>query len=83
MTVFRLARGGAQERYGITADLSLFGKALGNGYPVAVVAGQRAVLEKSAPVLGNANFVGTFNGHVVSMAAAKASLRALCRWRGD
>ncbi len=77
LTGFRLARGGAQERYGITADLSLFGKALGNGYPVAAVAGQRAVLEKSAPGPGNANFVGTFNGHVVSMAAAKASLRAL------
>lgn len=77
LTGFRLARGGAQEYYGIQADLSLFGKALGNGYPVAALAGKRHVLERSAPGPGNANFVGTFNGHVISMAATVASLRAL------
>lgn len=77
LTGFRLARGGAQELYGITADLSLFGKALGNGYPVAALAGKRVVMEKSGPGPGNANFVGTFNGHVVSMAAVEASLGAL------
>ena len=77
LTGFRLARGGAQEYYDIGADISLFGKALGNGFPVAAVAGKQAVLERSAPGPGNANFVGTFNGHAVVMAAVEASLSQL------
>jgi glutamate-1-semialdehyde 2,1-aminomutase len=77
LTGFRLARGGAQELYGVRPDLSTFGKALGNGYPVAAVAGLRQYMEASAPGPGNAAFVGTFNGHAVCMAAAEASLTAL------
>ncbi len=77
LTGFRLATGGAQAQYGIQADLALFGKALGNGYPVAAVAGKRDVMERSAPGAGNASFVGTFNGHAVVMAAVEASLRQL------
>ncbi len=77
LTGFRLATGGAQAHYDIQADLALFGKALGNGYPVAAVAGKREVMERSAPGPGNASFVGTFNGHAVVMAAVEASLQQL------
>jgi glutamate-1-semialdehyde 2,1-aminomutase len=77
LTGFRLARGGAQERYGIQADLATFGKALGNGYPVAALAGKRAYMEASAPGAGRAAFVGTFNAHAVCMAAVQASLGVL------
>ncbi len=77
LTGFRLARGGAQERYGVRPDLSTFGKALGNGYPVAAVAGRRQYLEVSVPGAGNTAWVGTFNGHAMCMAAAEASLTAL------
>jgi glutamate-1-semialdehyde 2,1-aminomutase len=77
LTGFRLAPGGAQEKYGITADLVLYGKALGNGYPVAALGGKAALLEWSAPGAGKAAFVGTFNGHAVVLAAVEAALQAM------
>jgi glutamate-1-semialdehyde 2,1-aminomutase len=77
LTGFRVARGGAQEKYNLSADLSIFGKALGNGFPVAAVAGKAKYLEFSAPGPGKAAFVGTFNGQAVTMAAAEASLQQL------
>lgn len=77
LTGFRLARGGAQEHYGVQADLAIFGKALGNGYPVAAVAGKENVMAWSAPGPGRAAFVGTFNGHAVVMAAVEATLLQL------
>jgi glutamate-1-semialdehyde 2,1-aminomutase len=77
LTGFRLARGGAQEHYGVRADLAIYGKALGNGYPVAAVAGKENVMVWSAPGPGRASFVGTFNGHAVSMAAVRATLQQL------
>jgi glutamate-1-semialdehyde 2,1-aminomutase len=81
LTGFRLARGGAQEFYDVQADLAMFGKALGNGFPVAAVAGKAEFLEKSAPGSGNTTFVGTFNGHAVVMAAVEASLAQLADGR--
>lgn len=77
LTGFRLARGGAQELYGIQADLATFGKALGNGYPVAAVAGRRKYMDASAPGAGRPAYVGTFNGHFVCMAAVEAALGVL------
>ncbi len=77
LTGFRLARGGAQERYGVLADLATFGKALGNGFPVAAVAGRQKFMEISAPGPNHTAFVGTFNGHAVMMAVVEASLRQL------
>jgi glutamate-1-semialdehyde 2,1-aminomutase len=77
LTGFRLARGGAQELYGVQADLAIYGKALGNGYPVAAVAGKARFMEASAPGPGSPSFVGTFNGHAVCLAAAEASLGVL------
>lgn len=77
LTGFRLARGGAQESYNIRADLAIYGKALGNGFPVAAVAGQQRFMEISTPGLGKTAFVGTFNGHAVILAAVEASLKQL------
>ncbi|MCJ7625346.1 MAG: aminotransferase class III-fold pyridoxal phosphate-dependent enzyme, partial [Anaerolineaceae bacterium] len=77
LTGFRLALGGAQEKYNIQADLAIFGKALGNGYPVAALSGKRDFMELSLAGKENTTFVGTFNGHVVIMAAVLASLQQL------
>jgi len=77
LTGFRLARGGAQEHYNVQADLAIFGKALGNGYPVAAVAGKQQYMDISAPGPGKSAFVGTFNGHAVILAAVEASLGQL------
>lgn len=72
LTGFRESKGGAQLRYGVTPDLSTFGKAISNGYPLAAVAGKAEVMGKSAPGPGSCSFVGTYNGHQVSMAASLA-----------
>lgn len=77
LTGFRLANGGAQQLYGVTADLSLWGKGLANGFPIAAVAGRRELMERSGPGPGNAPFVGTFNGYRPALAACKATLEQL------
>ena len=74
LTGFRVAVGGAQERYGVRPDLSIWGKALAGGQILSAVAGGADVMAQSA---GPAGFVGTFNGHQWSLAAAQASLSAL------
>lgn len=78
LTGFRLAPGGAREFYGIEPDLTLYGKALGNGFPIAAVEGREQLLGLTDPTVGGrVGYVGTFNGHAISLAAASASLRAL------
>jgi glutamate-1-semialdehyde 2,1-aminomutase len=78
LTGFRLAPGGAREHYGVDADLTLYGKALANGYPLAAVEGRRELMELTDPGAGGTvGYVGTFNGHAVAAAAARASLEAL------
>lgn len=77
LTGFRLGNGGAQGKYGITPDLSLWSKGLANGFPVAALAGRREVMERTAPGPGNAPFVGTFNGYRPGLAACVATLEAL------
>lgn len=74
LTGFRVAVGGAQERYGVRPDLSIWGNALAGGQILSAVAGRADVMAQSA---GAAGFVGTFNGHQWSLAAARASLSAL------
>lgn len=74
LTGFRVAVGGAQERYGVRPDLSIWGKALAGGQILSAVAGGTDLMTQSA---GPAGFVGTFNGHQWSLAAARASLSAL------
>lgn len=75
ITGFRLARGGAQEKFGVTPDLSIFAKAIANGFPVAAVVGRADLLDMfaSAGVLHG----GTFNAQPVALAAMIATLEAL------
>jgi len=78
LTGFRLSPGGARQTYGINPDLALYGKALANGFPLAAVEGRAELLELTDPTSGGTvGYVGTFNGHEISLAAAAASLRIL------
>ena len=78
LTGFRLAPGGAREWYGVTPDLTLYGKALGNGYPVAAVEGREELMALTDPSAGGSvGYVGTFNGHAVALAAVVAALGVL------
>jgi glutamate-1-semialdehyde 2,1-aminomutase len=76
ITGFRVSRGGAQERYGVEADLSVLGKVLGGGLPLAAVAGRRALMELLAPV-GSTYQAGTLSGNPLATAAGLATLRLL------
>jgi glutamate-1-semialdehyde 2,1-aminomutase len=78
LTGFRLAKGGARELYGVQPDLTIYGKAIANGYPLAAVEGRSDLMELTNPQKGGkVGFVGTHNGHAVSVAAAVASLKTL------
>ena len=76
MTGFRVALGGAQERYGITPDLSCFGKIIGGGLPVGAYGGRREIMEHIAPV-GPVYQAGTLSGNPLAMAAGIATLKQL------
>jgi len=76
MTGFRLARGGAQERFGITPDLSCFGKIIGGGLPVGAFGGRAEIMDLLAP-LGPVYQAGTLSGNPLAMAAGIAALIAL------
>jgi glutamate-1-semialdehyde 2,1-aminomutase len=73
MTGFRVALGGAQGRYGITPDLSTFGKVIGAGMPVGCYGGRTDIMSKVAP-LGPIYQAGTLSGNPVAMAAGLANL---------
>jgi glutamate-1-semialdehyde 2,1-aminomutase len=73
---FRVARGGAQERFGVRGDLTLLGKVLGGGLPLAAVAGRRELLERLAPA-GDTYQAGTLSGNPLATAAGLATLSAL------
>jgi glutamate-1-semialdehyde 2,1-aminomutase len=78
LTGFRIARGGAREHYGVHADLTVYGKAIANGYPLAAVEGAAQLMELTNPLRGGkVGFVGTYNGHGVCAAAALAALDRL------
>jgi len=76
ITGFRVARGGAQEKRGVRADLTVLGKVLGGGLPLAAVAGAREVMERLAPV-GETYQAGTLSGNPLATAAGLATLREL------
>ncbi len=77
VTGLRYAPGGCQECYGIQADLSTFGKALGAGFPVGAVTGPRAILDRMRWGEGMVLHYGTFNGHRLTMKVVAANLDLL------
>jgi glutamate-1-semialdehyde 2,1-aminomutase len=78
ITGFRHALGGYQAICGVTPDLSTFAKAIANGYPMAAVAGRRALLARlNTTATGDVTFAGTYNGGAISMAAALATIEVL------
>jgi len=76
MTGFRVALGGAQERYGVTPDLSTFGKVIGGGMPVGAYGGRRELMQQIAPA-GPIYQAGTLSGNPVAMAAGLATLELI------
>ncbi len=76
MTGFRVARGGATERYGVRPDIIIMGKVIGGGLPVGAYGGRRELMELVAP-LGPMYQAGTLSGNPLAMAAGFAALNAL------
>lgn len=76
MCGFRVARGGAQELYGVTPDLTTFGKIIGGGLPVGAYGGRREIMEMIAPA-GPVYQAGTLSGNPLAMAAGIETLRII------
>ena len=76
ITGFRVARGGAQERYGVTPDLTILGKIVGGGLPLAAFGGRADVMERLAPS-GDVYQAGTLSGNPIATAAGLSVLRRL------
>jgi glutamate-1-semialdehyde 2,1-aminomutase len=76
ITGFRVARGGAQELYGVEPDLTVMGKVLGGGLPAAAFGGPRRAMERVAPA-GDVYQAGTLSGNPLAVAAGLATLAAL------
>lgn len=76
ITGFRVARGGAQELYGVTPDLTIMGKIVGGGLPAAAYGGRRDLMERIAPA-GDVYQAGTLSGNPVAVAAGLATLAKL------
>jgi glutamate-1-semialdehyde 2,1-aminomutase len=83
VTGFRLAWGGAQERYHVTPDLVVYGKTISGGYPLSAICGRADIMNCAAPERkgqGNYAFIsGTFNGNPVSCSAGIATLSELAK----
>ncbi len=78
ITGFRIDMGGAQKYFGVTPDLSTFGKAMGNGYPVSVLCGKAEIMQALEEVF----FSFTFGGELPSMAAALKTIEIMEREKG-
>ncbi len=76
VTGFRLAIGGASEFFGIKADIITFAKALGNGYPISLIAGKKDIMSQLSPN-GNVYQASTFAGNPLSVTAALQTLKIL------
>ncbi len=76
MSGFRVALGGAQQVFGVTPDLSAFGKVIGGGMPVGAIGGPARIMERFAP-LGDVYQAGTLSGNPIAMAAGLASLELI------
>src|SRR6201995_5605463 len=81
MTGFRVARGGYQERAGITPDLTALGKVIGGGLPVGAFGGQAEIMDRLSPE-GPVYQAGTLSGNPLAMAAGLAQLRERERVNG-
>ena len=81
MTGFRVARGGAQELYGINPDLTALGKVIGGGLPVGAFGGRAEIMDQLSPD-GPVYQAGTLSGNPLAMAAGLAQLRELERIDG-
>src|SRR5262249_50399636 len=75
LSAFRMAPGGAQEYLKITPDLCTLGKAVGGGQPLRAFGGRRDIMDHLMPI-GDCQHSGTYNGHVVAVAAGLAAVRA-------
>jgi glutamate-1-semialdehyde 2,1-aminomutase len=75
LSAFRMAPGGAQEYLGITPDLCTLGKAVGGGFPLSVFGGRKEIMDRLMPQ-GDCQHSGTYNGHVVAVAAAITAVTA-------
>ncbi len=78
ITGFRLGLGGAQEKYGVKADIVVLGKIIGGGFPVGAVVSRREIMENISPQ-GRVFNAGTFNAHPITMAAGLATIEVLER----
>jgi len=78
VTGFRHDLGGAQRLFGVTPDLTTFGKAMANGFPVSAVCGRKDIMERFKPT-GKVDYGGTFNGNPISMTATLATIKELER----
>jgi glutamate-1-semialdehyde 2,1-aminomutase len=76
MTGFRVALGGAQERYGVTPDMTTLGKIIGGGLPVGAYGGRKDIMDKVSPV-GPVYQAGTLSGNPLAVAAGLATLKLL------
>lgn len=76
-TGFRVARGGAQELYGIYADITTYAKAMGNGYPVAAFGGRAEVMDVIRSTSKGVTHGGTYTANMIALSAAKATLTIL------
>jgi glutamate-1-semialdehyde 2,1-aminomutase len=76
ITGFRVARGGAQERFGVEGDITVLGKVLGGGLPLAAIAARRGLMEQLAPT-GGVYQAGTLSGNPLATAAGLATLGLL------
>ncbi len=75
ITGFRIALGGAQERLGVTPDLTVMAKGLGGGFPVAALGGRRDVMDLASD--GTVSIAGTYSGNAIAVAAAHEAIRHL------
>jgi glutamate-1-semialdehyde 2,1-aminomutase len=80
ITGFRVNPGGAQQLFGVTPDLAIFGKAVAGGFPLSVIAGRESVI--GVVETGRAVHAGTFNGNPIVLAAARATLATLAASNG-
>ncbi len=74
---FRLSRGGAQEWYGVTPDLTALGKIIGGGFPIGAFGGKADIMSLFSPKKGTLHQSGTFNGHPISLVAGLTALKEM------